>query len=622
MTEGKTIKAAKESRVLNVVADPPDIRDRYYEPALVQLKAELGNLVPELVLDQGTEGACTGFGLAAVINQLKHRGGAKDFRASPRMLYEMAKRHDEWPGEAYAGSSCRGAIRGWHNMGVCEADSWPYEANEDTGMLTIARAREARHNALGAYFRLRPVVSDYHAALNETGAIYVSARVHEGWSSPEARNAGELPRIEPGLTPTGGHAFAIVGYDRHGFIVQNSWGPRWGRDGFAVWLYEDWIETIMDGWAFRLALPTPQIFGLLPRSARVATGVEEAKRTPVKRFQIAGHFVHFDDGRYKEKDDYWSTPEDVRQTAALVAEADNKHYRHLMVYAHGGLNSPRASARRVHALKEGFKRNGIYPFHIMYDTGLAEEIKDTIARALGFAEARAAGFTDWTDKLIEDAVRKPVTPVWEEMKRDARIPFEARDSDGTDAIQAFASKLGESGKSIHLVGHSTGGVLIGHMLEALDRLGVADLVTSCSLMAPACTVDFYKQHYEPRLGGNDGNGLVVRLPKLTVYNLTDELEKDDHVAAAYRKSLLYLVSRALERSRNEPKALLGMAAYSKQLPEQTGLRFIYSDGHRKETASRSHGGFDNDPNTMNHVLASILGKRPAKPFTAEELRGY
>jgi len=622
MTENQIIKAAEDTRVLNVLADPPDIRDRYYEPALVRLQNELDNRLPELVLDQGREGACTGFGLAAVINLLKYRGGMTDFRASSRMLYDMAKRHDEWPGEAYPGSSCRGAIRGWHNMGVCEERSWPYEANEDTGMLTIARAQEARNNALGAYFRLRPEVADYHAALNETGAIYVSAKVHEGWSSPEAKEYGGLPHIEAGLEPTGGHAFAIVGYNRHGFIVQNSWGPRWGANGFAVWLYEDWIETIMDGWAFRLALPTPQIFGRSPRFTEIASGVEEEKRTPVKRFQIAGHFVHFDDGRYKEKDDYWSTAADVRQTATLIAEAENQRYRHLMVYAHGGLNSPRASARRIYALKEGFKRNGIYPFHIMYDTGLAEEIKDTVKRALGFAEARAAGFTDWTDKLIEDAVRKPVTPIWEEMKRDARVPFESEDSDGTDAIQAFANKLAGSGKSIHLVGHSTGGVLIGHLLDAVDRLSVPDLVASCSLMAPACTIDFYQRHYEPRLGENDGHGLAVRLPKLTVYNLTDELERDDQVAAAYRKSVLYLVSRALERTPNKPKPLLGMEEHSKKLPEQPGLRFIYSDGNRKESSSRSHDGFDNDANTMNHILASILGKRPAKPFTAKELRGY
>ena len=73
-------------------------------------------------------------------------------------------------------------------------------------------------------------------------------------------------------------------------------------------------------------------------------------------------------------------------------------------------------------------------------------------------------------------------------------------------------------------------------------------------MAPACTIDFYEQHYRPRLGGGDGDASLVQLPTMKVYNLTDDLERDDTVAFAYRKSLLYLVSRALERPREKPIA--------------------------------------------------------------------
>jgi hypothetical protein len=618
-----------QQRVLNVRSDPPDIRDRMYEPALIRLKPEIDCREHATVLNQGTEGACTGFGLAAVVNLFNRAAGSTEFLASQRMLYEMAKKHDEWPGEDYAGSSCRGAIRGFKNMGVCSDQLWPYVANDSKGMLTIPRAREARGNTLGAYYRLRPEISDYHAALNETGAIYVSARVHDGWSRPQGR--GELRQIVPSSPPKGGHAFAIVGYTGEGFIVQNSWGRRWGSEGFALWLYEDWVENIKDGWVFRLALPTPRIFGLTPPSARAGEAGLVA-RAP-KRLEIAGHFVHFDDGRYAERGDYWSTREDVEQTADQLASlAREGKYQHLVVYAHGGLNSPKASAQRIAALKEGFKRNGVYPFHIMYDTGLAEEIMDVVKRALGLSEERAEGFIDWitekvsdrTDTLIEDAVRVPVTPLWNEMKRDARQPFDPKtaggEGDGMHVIRTFANRLAGTGMSIHLAGHSTGGVLLGHLLAALDALGRPDLVKTCSLMAPACTVDFYREHYQPRLGTGGGAGTVTRLPKLTVYNLVDELEKDDNVAAAYRKSLLYLVSRALERARDKP--LLGMEKYSKRTRGRVRPKFVYSNGRSGLSRSRSHGGFDNDVYTMNDILKTILSARPAHPFTAEEMGGY
>lgn len=628
------VEVSGVERVLNVRNDTPDIRDRYYEPALIQLKDEIDNSDPKLVLDQGQEGACTGFGLAAVINLLNERRGRADFRASMRMLYEMAKKHDEWPGEDYAGSSCRGAIRGWKNMGVCpdgnaqhaakKLNEWAYVTGDTLGGLSVERARAARVNTLGAYYRLRPEITDYHAAINETGAIYVSARVTAGWNEL-ARNKRyqKTPLIPHSDERIGGHAFAIVGYNNDGFIVQNSWGPKWGHKGFGIWSYEDWVENVMDGWAFRLALPTPSIFGHVPRST-VAGGAEAKRRAP-KRFEIAGHFVHFDDGHYKERGDYWSTADDIENTAHLIA----KKYKHLLVYAHGGLNSPVASARRVHALKEGFKRNGIYPFHIMYDTGLAEEIKDTVRRAFKLAEQRSEGFleglrekvTEVTDTLIEDAIRKPVTAIWDEMKRGARCPFVVN-GDGRHTINTFANALAYEGKKIHLVGHSTGAILLGHLLEAVDDLNVADLVSSCSLMAPACTVDFYHQHFYPRLGRTAQDGRVVTLPKLGVYCLSDELERDDSVAFAYRKSLLYLVSRALERERNKP--LLGMQRDHKKVKTGAGLKIIISKGANSgRSSSRSHGGFDNDVNTMNDIMKRILApNEPPHPFTKDEMEGY
>src|SRR6185436_3184190 len=80
------------------------------------------DLVPH-ILDQGSEGACTGFALAAVINFLRS-DARKAGSVSPQMLYEMARRYDEWPGESYEGSSARGAMKGWVTHGVARSHSW------------------------------------------------------------------------------------------------------------------------------------------------------------------------------------------------------------------------------------------------------------------------------------------------------------------------------------------------------------------------------------------------------------------------------------------------------------------------------------------------------------------
>ena len=85
--------------------DPVDLRDFYYEGSLLELPQSIDNrrkIPHQIEMDQETEGACTGFGLAAVVNYLLHN--RKDSvlpqkGVSPRMLYEMAKRYDEWEGE-------------------------------------------------------------------------------------------------------------------------------------------------------------------------------------------------------------------------------------------------------------------------------------------------------------------------------------------------------------------------------------------------------------------------------------------------------------------------------------------------------------------------------------------
>lgn len=64
--------------LLNSVNDTMDMRDYDYQPALVQLKKEIPPPKNLKILNQGKEGACTGFGLAAVINLLLSNRGEYD----------------------------------------------------------------------------------------------------------------------------------------------------------------------------------------------------------------------------------------------------------------------------------------------------------------------------------------------------------------------------------------------------------------------------------------------------------------------------------------------------------------------------------------------------------------
>jgi hypothetical protein len=196
----KEFKANNQKVLLDARPDRIDLRDRIYTPPLRSLPPEYphADIVAEyldaycnagLILDQGSEGACTGFGLAALINYLQFHWSAfhKTSMAPPvseRMLYHLARRYDEWPGEDYDGSSCRGAMKGWFHHGACAATLWPYRNTK--GKVVFLRPSQgwdidAAMRPLGAYYRITTdSIADMQAAINEVGAIYVSADVHAG----------------------------------------------------------------------------------------------------------------------------------------------------------------------------------------------------------------------------------------------------------------------------------------------------------------------------------------------------------------------------------------------------------------------------------------------------------
>jgi len=503
-------------------------------------------------------------------------------------------------------------------MGVCSEELAPYVPSEKNWTLNIAQAKNARATTLGAYYRVSNKLSDYHAALNEAGVLFVSARVHKGWQRGFVKDG--IISFKSGSI--GKHAFAIVGYKQEGFWVQNSWGDNWGNNGIALWSYEDWLENARDAWVVRLAISTPQVWHLLP-SASDQEGLEEGlfKRSP-KRAEIVGHYVHIDDGNFDERGRYWSDLATIKQTADLVANSEK--YNHLFLFAHGGLNSIKASARRIVAMKEVFKKNRIYPFHFMYDTGLLEEIKDLVIGKKKEVEDRAGGFTDFTDKLIEKALRGVGRAVWREMKLGASKPFEPGRA-GAETINAFIQAFEQEGatdKKIHIGGHSTGAILLASMLGALKQSENAPRIETCLLMAPACTHEIFNEVYRPLMKERDRDKFGIR--RMKIYNLSPELELDDTVTPLYRKSLLYLVSNSFEENHGE--RILGMQKFRRFLgnvPSHQIFQICISEGSRSEsarTSSKKHVGFDNDVNTMNDLLYSILRKEPELKFTRKNLK--
>ena len=50
----------------------------------------------------------------------------------------------------------------------------------------------------------------------------------------------------------GGHCVMIVGYTPTGFIIRNSWGKKWGNNGYAEISYADYSDKCFEAWSSTL----------------------------------------------------------------------------------------------------------------------------------------------------------------------------------------------------------------------------------------------------------------------------------------------------------------------------------------------------------------------------------
>jgi len=607
----------------DVAKDPLDLRDLLYEGSLREIPKWVDNRgkVP-FVLNQGKEGACTGFGLAAVVNFLIHNRSdtpplmKEGEGASARMLYEMAKRYDEWEGENYEGSSIRGAMKGWQKHGVCREKTWPYRAKDKNPRLSAKRLEEALDRPLGNYFRVRHRhLSHMHSALTEVGVLYASARVHEGWYKVDASDAV----IPFEGKPLGGHAFAVVGYDDRGLWIQNSWDRDWGLNGFGLLTYDDWLENGYDCWVARMGVATKSVAATEGAKLGKALTFDYLPHEEVVFKEIKPHFVNLgNDGKLSSSGRYQNDNRDVStifdQYLPELTASWSRTPR-LLLYAHGGLNGEKASAARIASLRPYFVGNEIYPVHFMWETGIWDAIKgivqdaDRDRRFSGLWDQARERYLDLMDDAIELATRGLGRPIWAQMKDNAQRASQV--GGGAEyVVGKIANYMANVGRlELHLVGHSAGSIFLGHLVPEIKRRGLK--VKSLTLYAPACSTELFKSSIQPYVG----RGRRRCIDRLTVFNLTDEAERDDTVVNVYHKSLLYLVSEAFEVRKHQP--LVGMERFLSHdrameaalgTRKRRGLTVIHSRGGANialASSSTSHGGFDNDPDTLNSTLRII-----------------
>ena len=649
-TTGSTVELPHDTFETNARPDPFDDRDLPYMPRLQLLPISIDRRTAGRRYVYHQQGqSCTGHAIAAVINHvLKITAASK--RVSPYMLYQFARRYDEFPGEMDAGSSLRAAFKGWFNHGVALQASWPELDSPEPDPNDELTSHDWRERPLGAFYRVNPFrLDDVQSAISELTAIAVSGTIHDGWLTPvlvkrpkSGRGNGngsgrkndddEMYVIAKSSSPVskGGHAYCLVGYNETGFLVQNSWGSEWGSRGFATLPYEDWLDSAYDAWVARPGVPQTPLISGRTRTIRTAGGALSTGPGPDLR-RLSYHVVNTgNDGKLSTTGTFTSSPAQIDgmidhmgRWHQFLLDKQMADKRHVLIWGHGGGVSESSGLDGAARNINWWLNCGIFPITTIWETGGFETIGDAVQDLFRGELPTGFGFDfeESLDRLVEGLCQRRARWSWREMKdngRKASGPAPAGATLFLERLKGYVDRVGAGNVAIHLAAHSAGSVYQASMLDRIRELGLQ--VETMTWLGPAITVDEFVKRVIPHLGATN------TIKRFTCFDLSDTFELNDTVGPLYHKSAVYLVARGFEDALRPGVAeapVLGLEKYWKEpIPDVTaepllsvvsklgGQLIVSPNGSPVEsrTDARTHAGLDGDGLTMTSVVMRALGK--------------
>lgn len=189
-----------------------DTRDRLFlleRPALVTRTFRYW--MPKRILDQGPEPSCVGYAWASLIEGSPVRmllpGGTGS------LIYKEAQLLDEFPGEAYDGTSVRGGAKAVQARGRLVSYGWAFDLATAVDWILTG------------------------------GPLVVGTNWYESMMNTDGDGF-----IEPYGSVVGGHAYIMDGASvtRGVARFRNSWGVGWGRNGSFFMTFESLSRLISE----------------------------------------------------------------------------------------------------------------------------------------------------------------------------------------------------------------------------------------------------------------------------------------------------------------------------------------------------------------------------------------
>jgi len=216
--------------ICNFKKSLPDARDYMFTSNNLEMPNTLdyrNELQP--IRDQGSQGTCYAQATACMKEWQEKKDNGFDEYFSPQFFYNNRSNYYDDDKNNNEGMYGRDVMKLIKNIGICRETNYPYGLIQHKDAISPNIYQEAKEYVIKSYARVN-TLEDLKNSLNENGPCLIAFPVYN-YDSEFWKNNGSFK---------GGHAVTVIGYNVDGFIIRNSWGKRWGNNGYSLYSYDDW----------------------------------------------------------------------------------------------------------------------------------------------------------------------------------------------------------------------------------------------------------------------------------------------------------------------------------------------------------------------------------------------
>jgi len=247
------------------IKSPQDSRDFIADEMLVPITTfptdlDLrGSLQP--IRNQGSQGTCAAQTAACCKEWHETMDIGLKEHFSPQFIYNHRVN------KTSEGMYGRDVMKILNQIGAVRERDFPYGTMVMGENISQEIKTKAENFKIKSYARIHKM-SVLKTSLHQNGPCYIAL--------PCYNYGNRFWKQEDGDKSLGGHAVAIVGYTKEGFILRNSWGEKWGDNGYCIYHYEDWgshweIWTVLDSKSKRDEKPIPETNEITPCSCCIVS---------------------------------------------------------------------------------------------------------------------------------------------------------------------------------------------------------------------------------------------------------------------------------------------------------------------------------------------------------------